>query len=129
MVRGQAHGDEQRTVGPGAVARGHQVVGALAGQLVGAVGLPPDAAVRRVVAEDALRYDRGPAGPDERGEPPPGVGEILGVLRGNDGFAEKKADSFDQAVIKAVEALKDSLQTEKTSSSNRPVNPPYGGTG
>lgn len=55
--------------------------------------------------------------------------EILGVLRGNDGFAEKKADSFDQAVIKAVEALKDSLQTEKTSSSNRPVNPPYGGTG
>lgn len=39
--------------------------------------------------------------------------EILGIIRGNDVFAQKKADSFDQAVIKAVEAIKRQLTDRK----------------
>ena len=39
--------------------------------------------------------------------------QILGVIRGNDVFAEKKADSFDEAVIKAVENIKRQLTDRK----------------
>jgi ribosomal subunit interface protein len=44
--------------------------------------------------------------------------EILGVIRGNDVFAEKRADSFDQAVIKAVEAINRQL-TDRKADRNR----------
>lgn len=39
--------------------------------------------------------------------------EIRGVIPGNDVFAEKKADSFDEAVRKAVEAVKRQLTNRK----------------
>lgn len=45
--------------------------------------------------------------------------EILGAIRGNDVFAEKSADSFDQAVIKAVEAIKRQLTDRKENWSHR----------
>lgn len=39
--------------------------------------------------------------------------EIRGIIRGNDVFAEKEANSFDEAVLKAVEAIKRQLTDRK----------------
>ena len=39
--------------------------------------------------------------------------EIRGIIRGNDVFAERAANSFDEAVLNAVEAIKRQLTDRK----------------
>lgn len=45
--------------------------------------------------------------------------QIVGVVRGNDLFAEKKAETYNEAVLKAVDAIKRQLVDRKEERNRR----------